>query len=103
MGYGCTEMTYCRMTMESEVVEVTYNDNLLEVAGILIDWTDVKEFNFYPEINAELKIKGFGNETCHGCDCSGMLLECTNGIISSMDWSAHGNWNDIGWPQWEDE
>jgi len=54
-------------------------------------WTRVKHFSFIPVPGAILEIGGYEGASCNGCECSGLIVECSNGLITNLDdWEAIG-------------
>jgi len=81
----------CRMTIDNSVSHVRYGGVDLSVSGNLGDWDNVKTFSYTPVYGYELEIGGWEHSNCHGCSCSGLLLECDDGFVSDTDnWVAWG-------------
>ena len=61
--------------------------------GNLKNWGVPKTFSFTPVAGAVLAISGSEAGNCHGCKCSGLVVDCTA--------SSHSGWDDIsshkGW------
>ena len=60
-------------------------------------WEDWKSFFFHPIEGALLEIEGYEFDDDHkGCKRSGLLLECDNGLKSTLeDWTAYGSETEI--------
>ena len=79
------------MTVDNSVTHVRYGGVDLVVSGELDDWRRVKTFSFTPIRGAKLEIGGYEHADCEGCECSGLLLECDNGLVSDLvNWKAVG-------------
>merc|ERR1719419_1322779 len=84
-------LVHCDMTLDNVVTHVRYDGVDLEVEGALYMWTRVKHFSFIPVPGAILEIGGYEGASCNGCECSGLIVECSNGLITNLDdWEAIG-------------
>ena len=79
------------MTLDSVLTNIRYNGAELSFEGDSANWEVVKTFSFNPIPGSVLEIGGYQNVTCNGCTCSGLLLECSNGFNSNLDWIAAGS------------
>jgi len=62
-------------------------------------WTKPKTFSFVPVEGASLEIAGYEAIDCNGCECSGLLVDCDNGFVSTAgDWLAVGATTEIDQP-----
>jgi hypothetical protein len=89
-----TDPVLCRMTIDNSVLGVSYNGQKLLVRGDWNDWQSPKFFSYTPVPGAILEIAGSELSDCDGCKCSGLLLECTNELVSDLvSWTAKGSEN----------
>ena len=79
------------MTVDNVLSYVRYNGAEVSVVGDLTNWRGTKTFSINLVAGAELKIAGYESKNCNGCKCSGLMIECDNGLISNLDdWVATG-------------
>jgi len=82
----------CRMTVDNHLVGVSYNGQKLHPKGDWNDWRSAKIFSYNPVPGAILEVAGSELSDCNGCKCSGLLLECDNGLVSDLrSWTAKGS------------
>ena len=80
--------------MDNIVSAVFYDGIKLSVSGDVTNWKSVKTFSFYPVDGANLQVVGADVSSCDGCKCSGLLLECSDGLTSNLkEWMAFGSDN----------
>ena len=80
------------MTIDGSVTLVRYTGISLAISGEEDGRDHVKTFSFAPVRGGALEIVGhLGEAHCDECGCSGLLLECNNGIVSDLT-----NWEVIG-------
>merc|ERR1711953_272197 len=93
MGSSSMEVVIsCDMTLDNVVTHVRYDGVDLEVEGPLDMWTHAKHFSFTPVPGAVLEIGGYEGASCNGCECSGLIVECSNGLSTNLDdWEAIGS------------
>eukprot|EP00492_Amphilonche_elongata_P005673 TRINITY_DN8_c1_g1_i10.p1 TRINITY_DN8_c1_g1~~TRINITY_DN8_c1_g1_i10.p1 ORF type:complete len:606 (+),score=115.12 TRINITY_DN8_c1_g1_i10:210-1820(+) len=91
-GGSTNSVISCDMTLDNVVTHVRYDGVDLEVEGPLDMWTRVKHFSFTPVPGAVLEIGGYEGASCNGCECSGLIVECSNGLATNLgDWEAIGS------------
>jgi hypothetical protein len=74
----------CRMTIDNRVTSIRYNGEDIEIqSGNMGMWGQAKIFSYTPVNNGVLEIIGYESSVCDGCQCSGLLLECDDGFVSS--------------------
>ena len=80
------------MTVDNVLSYVRYNGADVSVTGNLASWYQEKTFSINIVAGAELEIAGYENRRCNGCRCSGLLMECDNGLVSNLnDWVVAGS------------
>jgi len=90
------EPVTCTMTLDNVLTHISYNGESLSTSGDWSSWKSVKTFSFVPVSGAYLEIGGYESDSCNGCKCSGLLLECDSGFISSTsDWEAVGSSSEL--------
>jgi len=77
------DLITCRMTIDNVVTHVRYGGVDVDVSGDKTSWESVNTFTFKASPGAELEIGGYESSACHGCKCSGLLIECDNGFKSN--------------------
>ena len=93
----------CRLTIDNVVSAVFYDGVKLSVSGDVTNWKSVKTFSFYPADGANLQIVGADVKSCDGCVCSGLILECSDGLTSNLkEWMAFGSDNPNVIPKLQD-
>lgn len=88
----------CKLTVDNVLTHVRYNGIYLQLSGDLNSWQSTKTFSLPAHLveGAYLEIGGYEFSDCNGCACSGLLLECDNGFVSSASgWEAYGSDNEI--------
>jgi len=101
-GYaGCVcanpKTVTCRMTIDNRLTQLRYNgQSVATTSGDWKMWTVPKVFSFVSIEGAALEIGGYEEADCHGCKCSGLLVECDNGFVSTTsDWLAIGESSEV--------
>merc|ERR1712223_1738924 len=101
-GYaGCVcanpKTVTCRMTIDNRLTQLRYNgQDVATTSGAWTMWTKPKVFSFVSIQGAALEIGGYEESDCHGCKCSGLLVECDNGFVSNTnDWLAIGESSEV--------
>ena len=97
------EEVKCRLTIDNIVSAVFYNGVKLSVSGDITNWKVVKTFSFYSVDGANLQIVGADVKSCDGCICSGLIIECSDGLTSNLkEWVAYGSDNPNAIPKLHD-
>ena len=79
------------MTLDKIVSAVFYDGVKLAISGDPSNWKSVKTFSFRHVEGANLQIIGANPDNCDGCKCSGLLLECDDGLTSNLNgWVVFG-------------
>jgi len=94
------DLITCRMTIDNVITHVRYGGVDVDVSGDKTNWKSVNTFTFKASPGAELEIGGYEKYSCHGCQCSGLIIECDNGFISNPStFQAIGSSSPILTPQ----
>ena len=97
----------CKMTVDNTLLSVFYNnvDVTPTLKGNAKNWQAPKTFSFTPVAGAVLAISGSEAGNCNGCQCSGLVLDCTarngsgwDGLTSGHSWMTQGYDNSASYP-----
>jgi len=95
---SCQSRVTCKLTVDNVLTHVRYDGIDLQVSGDFNSWKSTKTFSLPAHLvdGAYLEIGGYELSNCNGCACSGLLLECDNGFVSSPSaWQAYGSDKEI--------